>query len=168
MQLLEFGNREENRTLSHLQGETEGELLQASAENRLIHGARGLLWSESHQGWIWHNALGWGGNSLLSWESITSLDLPGEKSDSSGKEMEDGWMSWSFSLSILTIFPICENGIACNFTKRTTLLLSQQEIDTVSASWLTCTLGLSFTSFISVSVKWPLSESREAPKGQMF
>lgn len=70
-------------------------MLQASGENRLIHGARGLLWAESHQGWIWHNALDQGGNSLLSWQSITSLDLPGEKkSGSSGKELEDGWISW--------------------------------------------------------------------------
>lgn len=43
VQLLELSNREENKSRSHFQGETEGELLQASGENRLIHGARGLL-----------------------------------------------------------------------------------------------------------------------------
>lgn len=72
---------------------------------------------------IWHNALDRGGNSLLSWESVTSLDLHTEKSGSSGKELADGWISWRLSLSILTILSICENGIVCNFTKRTTLLL---------------------------------------------
>lgn len=46
-----------------------------------------------------------------------------EKSGSSGKELEDGWISWRLSLSILTILSICENGIICNFTRRTTLLL---------------------------------------------
>jgi len=44
VQLLKLGNREGNRSLSHLQGETEGELLQANgAKSRLIHGARGLF-----------------------------------------------------------------------------------------------------------------------------
>lgn len=104
--------------------EKQRELLQASgARSRLIHGAGRLFWAESHQGCIWHDALDQEGNLLLSWESITSLDLPMEKSGSSGKELEDRWISWRLSLSILTVLSICENGIICNFSKRTTLLL---------------------------------------------
>lgn len=51
------------------------------------------------------------------------FDLPIEKSSSSGKEQEDGWISGRFSLSILTIFSLCENWTIYNFTKMTTLLL---------------------------------------------